>query len=140
MGGLRKLRRKSRKGRYEVEPLRQARALPVRKMSEVLLDFAEPFLETLTDEQFEAGINFAAVCWNISFLPQKEQQKLLRSLVDELGRSDPLARLDVEDCARMLLERRRTLFADDRRMIVNYKVIDEGDSHRLLVMSAFTKD
>ncbi|MFQ6036291.1 MAG: hypothetical protein ACE5NM_10685 [Sedimentisphaerales bacterium] len=140
MGGLRKLRRKSRKGRYEVEPLRQARALPVRKMSEVLLDFAEPFLETLTDEQFEAGISFAAICWNISFLPEREQRKLLRSLVDELGKSDPLARFDVEDCARMLLERRRTLFADDRRMIVNYKVIDEGDSHRLLVMSAFTKD
>ena len=140
MGGLRKLRRKSRKGQYEVEPLRQDGAFPVRKMSEVLLDFAEPFLETLTDEQFEAGISFAAICWNISFLPERKQQKQLRRLVDELGKSDPLARFDIEDCARMLLERKRVFFADDKRMIVNYKVIDQGDSHRLLVMSALTKD
>ena len=140
MGGLRKLRRKSRKGQYEVEPLRQDGTLPFRKMSEVLLDFAEPFLDTLADEQFEAGIYFAAICWNTSFLPEKKQHEMLRSLINELGKSDKLARFDVEDCARMLLERKKIFFADEKRMVLNYKVVEEKDSNRLLVMSAFTKD
>ena len=65
---------------------------------------------------------------------------MLRSLINELGKSDKLARFDVEDCARMLLERKKIFFADEKRMVLSYKVVEEKDSNRLLVMSAFTKD
>jgi hypothetical protein len=65
---------------------------------------------------------------------------MFRSLVDKLSKSNLLTRLEVEDCTRMLLERKKALFADDRRMIVNYKVVDEKDGQRLLVMSAPVKN
>ena len=141
MGGMRKLRRRSRGTQYEVEPLRPKQSFPARKMSEVILDFAEPLLDDIDDEElFENAINCAVACWNLSFLPEKKQQRQLRAIVNELDKSDPMARLKVEDCVRMLLERKKLLFADEKRMIVEHKVIDEEDRQRLLVMSVLAKD
>jgi len=48
-------------------------------------------------------------------------------------------RLEVERQIRMLLERKRTLFAHERRMILDCKVIEEGGWPRLLVTSTFLK-
>ena len=138
---MRKLRRKNSGTQYEVEPLRPQKSFPGKKMSEVLQEFAEPLLDTPDgDEYFEGIISLAAISWNISFLPEKKQQKRLRHIVHKIGKSDPLASIDVEDCIRMLLERKKTLFADDRRMVVNFEVVDEKDGQRLLVMSTPAKD
>jgi hypothetical protein len=109
-------------------------------MSEVLLDFAEPLLDAIDDDElFENAINCAVACWNLSFLPGKKQQRQLRAIVNELGKSDPLTRHEFEDCTRMLLERKRIFFADEKRIVVNYKVVEE-DHHHLFVMSALAKD
>lgn len=142
MGGLRKLRRRSRNTQYTIEPLRPKGPFPLRKMSEVILDFAEPLLNEIEDddELFEDVISFAVICWNISFLPEKEQKKMIHSLVYEMGKSDVLLCLGVQDDIRMLLERKKTFFADEKRMVVNYEIIEENGSRRLLAMSAFTKD
>lgn len=110
-------------------------------MSEVLLDFAQPLLDSVdNDTAFENAISIAVLCWNISFLPEKEQSKMLREIVDEIGKSDALTRLEVEDCVKMLLERKKVLFADYRRMIINYKIVEEEGAERLLVMSTPVKD
>ena len=140
MGGMRKLRRRSRDKQYEVEPLRPQQSFHARKMSEVILDFVEPLLDDIDDELFENAINCAVACWNLSFLPEKKQQRQLRAIVNELGKSDPMTRFEIEDCARMLLERKRIFFADEKRIVVNYKVVEEEDHHRLLVMSTLAKD
>jgi hypothetical protein len=127
---------------YAFEPLRPKGPFPRRKMSEVILDFAEPLLNEIDDddELFEDAVSFAVICWNISFLPENEQKKMIRSLVDERAKSDVLLRLRVQDDIRMLLERRKAFFADEKRMIVNYEIIEERGSRRLLAMSVFTKD
>ena len=142
MGGMRKLRRNSRSTQYEVEPLRPHKSFHAGKMSEVILDFAEPLLNTIDDddELFEEAISFAVICWNISFLPENEQKKTIRSLIYEMAKSDVLLCLGVQDDIRMLLERKKAFFADDKRMVVNYEIIQENGSRRLLVMSAVTKD
>lgn len=142
MGGMRKLRRRSRSKQYTVEPLRPEDPFPLRKMSEVILDFAEPLLNVVEDddELFEEVISFAVICWNASFLPEKEQKQILCSLANEMGKSDVLQRLRVEDDVRMLLERKKAFYADEKRMVVNYKIIEEKGSRRLLAMSVFTKN
>ena len=142
MGGIRKLRRRSRSTQYEVEPLRPQKSFHAGKMSEVILDFAEPLLNTIDDddELFEEVICFAAFCWNTSFLPENEQKQMVQSLINDIANSDILHRLRFEDDIRMLLERKKTFFADDRRIVVNYKVIEEEDRQRLLVMSTLAKD
>ena len=141
MGTMRKLRRTSHTPKDRVEPLRHRQPPLARKMSEVLLDFAEPLLEDIDDdENFKGVIALAALCWNCSFLPPKKQRAQLNTIVDKLGKSDQLTRLEIEDCTRMLIERKKAFFADDRRMVVNYEVVQEKDSRRLLVMSTLAKD
>jgi hypothetical protein len=141
MSTMRKLRRASQTAKHKIEPLRHKQPPLARKMSEVLLDFAEPLLDTFEDdEDFEGVISLAALCWNCSFLPPKKQRAQLNRIVNELGKSDLLTRLEIEDCTRMLLERKKALFADDRRMVVDYKVVEEEEGQRLLVMSTPAKD
>jgi len=141
MGGMRKLRRRSRGKQYEVEPLRPQQSFHAGKMSQVILDFAEPLLDAIDDDElFENAINCAVACWNLSFLPEKKQQRQLRAIVNELGKSDQLTRHEFEDCVRMLLERKRILFADEKRIVVSYKIVEEEDHHHLFVMSIFAKD
>lgn len=141
MGALRKLRRSS-STQYEVEPLRPQQSFHAPKMSEVILDFAEPLLNKIDDDDeiFERVISFAVICWNISFLPENGQKKMIRSLIDEMAKSDVMLRLSVQIDIKMLLECKKEFFADDNRMVVNYEIIEENGSRRLLVMSAFTKD
>ncbi len=140
MGGLRKLRRTSGNRHYAVEPWQPKRPPAVRKMSEVLLDFARPLLDTVDDDGFKNVIIFAALCWNISFMPEPEQPAQLKTILDELSKSDPLMRPELEAWGKTLLRRKKAFFADERRMVVNYKVVETEDSHRLSVMSTLAKD
>jgi hypothetical protein len=140
MGGMRKLRRMSRSTQYEVEPLRPQQSFPARKMSEVILDFAKPLLDAIDDELFENAIGCAVVCWNLSFLKEKRQQRQVRAIVKKVDKSALLTRFEAEDCVRMLLERKRILFADEKRIVVNYKIVEEEDHRHLYVMSTLAKD
>ena len=141
MGALRKLRRGSRHSEYAVEPLRPGGFPLGRKMSEVLLDFAEPLLNTIdNDELFEGVISFAAVCWNISFFPEKEQHAHWNKIIKKIGTPPFLTHQSIENWVWALVERKKTFFADDKRIIANFKVVDEGDSRRLFVMSTAAKD
>ncbi|MDT8303533.1 MAG: hypothetical protein RQ760_18785 [Sedimentisphaerales bacterium] len=142
MGGLRKLRRRSRSRQYEVEPLLPQQSFHVRKMSEVILDFAEPLLNAIDDddELFEEVIGFAVICWNASFLPEKEQKQIFCSMVDGMAKSDVLLRLSVQNDIRILLDRKKTFFADDKRMLIEFEVVKENGSRCLLAMSALIKD
>jgi hypothetical protein len=141
MGGLRKLRRMSGDRHYAVEPLQPKRPPGARKMSEVLLEFAEPLLDHLEDDSlFESAIGFAAICWSISLFPDQEQGSLLKKVVGELAKASKLSRFEVEKWVQMLLERKKTLFAGDRRMVADFRVVREKGHHHLFVMSTLVKD
>jgi len=140
MGVMRKLRRKNRDTHYEVEPLRPQQSFRPRKMSEVLMDFAQPLLDIVDDAGFKNVIILASLCWNLSFLSEQEQQKHLKTIVDELSKPDPLIRPELDAWARKLLQRKKALFADDRRMVVNHEVVDEKDGQRLFVISTPVKN
>jgi hypothetical protein len=141
MGGIRKLRRRSHGQQYEVEPLRPQKPSHTRKLSEVIIDFAEPLLDALDDDElFKNAIGCAIFCWNLSFLPEKKRQRQMRALVKKYDKSHLLTRFEAEHYIRMLLERKRILFADDKRIVLDYKVVEEEDHHHLYVMSTLAKD
>jgi hypothetical protein len=136
MGAIRKLRRQRSRPKYEVEPLRRGRTYPVKKMSEVLLEFARPMLDFVDDDElYEEVINLAVVCWNLSFLPEHEQLAKWKAITKETGRAHLFSRPEIENWVWILLERKRTFFADDRRIVADFEVIDERDRRRLLVAS-----
>ena len=140
MGIMRKLRRKSR-NEYRVESLLRKRTFPVRKMSEAILDFAEPLLNAVDDDKsFKNIISFATLCWNISLFPEQQQRVQLNNIVDELDKSYHLSRLEIENWVQMLLERKKAFFADDRRIVVSFEVVEERDNQRLLVASVLAND
>ncbi|MEW6274876.1 MAG: hypothetical protein AB1556_07150 [Bacillota bacterium] len=92
------------------------------KMSEVLLDFAEPLLDKLEDyPTIEKAISFAAVIWNLSLLPKSEQKKGLEDILKILGKDDPEMRKIGKDIAIMLLDRKEKCFPNNKRFIITYE-------------------
>ncbi len=141
MGTLRKLRRTSYTPGNRFESIPWEHLPYARKMSELLLEFAEPLLDDSDDDKsFRAKIGMAALSWNLTFVPPNEQEATLNGMVSELGRPDALMRRGIQESIHMLMDRKRTLFADDNRLIVNYEIVEERTGPRLLVMSSPVKD
>jgi hypothetical protein len=141
MGGLRRLRRKSEE-RYAVEPLRGDLGASYWepedwKLSTRIVKIAKPLTdEAVDDDQFEAMVRLAAACWNVALLPPDQQEQKLRSLVETMAKGEP------EDFAnelkawgQVLLDRKRKLFGNDRRMAVDYTIERVGGSLRLHVVT-----
>ena len=141
MSTLRKLKRSGRGADKGFESIPLEPLLPVRKMSEVLLDFAEPLLgESDDDRHFRAAISIAAVSWNMAFLPPKEWKVALSEVSKDMPKGDAFTDPEIREVLHSLVDRKKALFADDNRIIINYQVVGEGARPRLLVASAPADD
>ncbi len=100
------------------------------KMSETILEYAEPLLENAqTEGEVRGAIMFAVAAWNASYPPDK---KWRRSLVDckatEFDSSD-LSR-DFEDSMSAMVELRRVFYADEDRIVYDFELtFDHGQAH-----------
>ena len=109
-------------------------------MSDVMLEFTRPLLDAIDDEGlFEHVIVFATICWNMSFLPEKEQRQHMRSLA-RVGRFNAQMRFELEQWAQMLLDRKKALYADERRMVLDFQVMEDQEDWRLFVTSSPTEE
>ncbi|UCG47625.1 MAG: hypothetical protein JSU94_19335 [Phycisphaerales bacterium] len=143
MSVLRKLRRKAHRSEYPAVPLGAGDFIPFRKMSEVILDFAQPLLGPMDngyDEHEIETLVFAALCWNLSFMSAEEQREGIEQIVNETCRSDVACRIGLGESANMLIRRKKSCFADDGRIVLDCKFIGGGDSQQFIVLSALTKD
>lgn len=140
MGALRKLKRSSHDNRQRLESIPRRSWPPVKKMSEVLLDFAEPLLEACNDEQLKGAIAIAAASWNMTFLPPEEQKAALDELIMAAAKGDTLSDRETREVLHWLANRKKLLFADDNRIIIDYELVEEEAGPRLLVTSAPAND
>lgn len=141
MSTLRKLRRKGHTPRNRLEPIPWRPLPPVRKMSEVLLEFAEPLLDAFDDDSHFRDLTAIAVfCWNLTFLPPKEGEAAINDIVKQMAGRDAFKGRGLREALRALIERKKALYADDNRLIVNYEIIQEESGPRLLVMSSPIED
>ncbi len=144
MGGLRRLKRRSA-DRYEVEPLRGDLEAPYWepedwKLSTRILEIAKPLTDNAVDnDEFEAVVRMAALCWNVALLPADQQEQRLHSLIDEkMAKREPEGfASEVQVWGRILLDRKRKLFGNDRRTVVDYTIERAGGSLRLHVVAGF---
>ena len=81
-----------------------------------------------------------SILYDIPFQEDLPAGDNYNDIVDKLGGTDASARLEIEKLVHVLLDRKRTLFAGDKRMIINYKIVEEPEGPRLLVMSTLVKD
>jgi hypothetical protein len=95
---------------------------PSRKISETLLDFAQPLIAMIdthtTEEQLRQGFVIAVTIWN-AFVFDKAREctqygEMLNHALGDLWTSLPVLKA--------LVERRQRLFADDMRAISDFRV------------------
>jgi hypothetical protein len=132
-------------------------------MSDVILEFIEPFREHAEDDLSLKGlIGCGITVWNLSLLPKSDRENLIPQVVSELWSSQrPRSTADpaglqpetatrkpdvpeganlvdmcgIEEILRAMIERRLEHFAQYRRFIVDYKITATGDGLHLLVAS-----
>lgn len=140
MGGLRKLRRRGI-DRYAVEALRGDLEPQAWKLSTRIMDLAKPLIDDVPDDLFEMAIALAVLCWNMALLPEDEQERELRSTAKMMTKGEPASfRRDVESWARMLTDRKKALFGDDRRAVADFQAGVKGGSRTLIVTSTLVAD
>jgi hypothetical protein len=111
------------------------------KMSEVLEEFVDPYLDfARTRQQRRKLFEVAVLAWNLTLLPEDSQQQMVEKIIEEgiTGR-DPLARQDTRQILNEMMERKEQLFADNKRYIVNFNLQDTGQTFHLSVASTLMK-
>ncbi|MFM7383928.1 MAG: hypothetical protein ACKO1W_12885, partial [Microcystaceae cyanobacterium] len=106
----------------------------LRKMSEVLLEFATPVLEEAEDfEDCQFCFSMAVIAWNLALLPLEDQAEFFK---ENHFLKNPLDKEDVE-MSKFCMEMIQTLialkllhFGKDRRMVEDYQLTEnDGDLH-----------
>jgi hypothetical protein len=110
-------------------------------MSEVLLEFAQPILDAVDDDRyFRMVVQFAAICWDIAMYPESEQEALLNKFLCDAAVSNESVHLGLGQYARVLIARKKALFHDEKRSILDVKFVGEGENRQVFVFSALSKD
>jgi len=107
------------------------------KMSETIMDFAEPMLSNLNDNETKKKvINVAILVWNAFVLPKKERNQTIKKLIFTLSPSDNKRDLAIsKTIINALMQRRKKYFSYNKRVIIDYQFSGKGEDLRLDVVS-----
>jgi hypothetical protein len=132
---LRKLRRQATK--YDSIPLWVKQATSVGpKLSEMVMDVAKPLLDSARNEDdYRLGIVIATACWNLALMPQDERPALVQDLLNKSVKPGESS-LDIERMMADLIARKEALYPNDKRIILDYTFVGEGDSMEFFVKYA----
>ena len=105
------------------------------KMSEVLLEFADPALDVSTGRHsWNSAITLAVLAWNVSLLPESKQQQVLET---KLGPLMALYRDSDQSTVRqiieMLIQRRLREYPGTHGFIVGFELDESQDPPSLSV-------
>lgn len=104
------------------------------KMSEIIIDYAEPLLEiSTTDKDQEKAVIMAITLWNLAILKENERQDMIDSLNPLLLQGDDPA--DLNQIIDYFMERKQLLYPDVNRMILDYDCVHTTDRLHLNVVS-----
>ena len=134
----RKARRRREKGegpRQRAAPLLVSFGTGLPKMSETLLEFAEPLLADIpeTDAGWRAGLYTAAIVWN-GIVSGVAEAEITAQLQRGLGPSE-----DIPDLVRDLTERKQYLFAEDSRFIFDLRTHQRGERVHVTAASGLAR-
>lgn len=105
------------------------------KMSEVILSFAEPYLELAnTYKELDKTISLAIVAWNTALIPESEQKAMVKKMINDLSFSGVDAR-DLIKVVGGMIKRKRRYFADHTRAVTEYHLSETRDGIHLSVAS-----
>jgi len=108
------------------------------KMSEILIDFAEPLLELVDNEK--AMLTLAMTAWNIAIFPEEDRDAKIDELVIKcFPQDDPQSLEKIRVVVGMLVLRKLKMYPDNERILLGYEFIESGDKRTLNVMSTMRR-
>jgi len=107
------------------------------KMSEVLLEFMEPYQKyATTPTAYEKLVALAVVAWNAALLEETERQNLLDKPIETiLAMAGKEWENDLVNILMALIQRKERYFADNKRLIFSYHVSQTKEGYHLSVAS-----
>jgi len=107
------------------------------KMSEVILEFAQPLLDISDDEATPKAIDFAIVAWNFAIIQEQSGPQTLEEMMRKTAKpgTDEATIERYKPYFDMLFQRKRELFPDNQRMILDYEFTESRDNFHLNVVS-----
>lgn len=98
------------------------------KLSESLVDFAKPILGDSIDKEFiEGTMSMVIMCWNIGTVEYQQAQdmrdELDKAFINNFSKFEADIARGFEQELDLLITVRRTLYADDPRMVVEYELL-----------------
>ncbi len=108
-------------------------------MSDAISQIIEPYANDAPDyNSFNNLVTFACLAWNTSILPEAQRNEALGKIVDVIpGKMED--RFDTVALLTELMERKRKLFPNVTRMIMEYKVTDIGNDFHIAIASTLEK-
>jgi hypothetical protein len=110
-----------------------------RKMSEVLLEYVDPFLEeTETYEDRSNLIDFAVMAWNLALIPEESRKELVTEFVTEVCPEieEIEEQKTLKQLMNQLIKRKLKFFAEEERFVKEYKLTENGGRIHLFVASS----
>jgi hypothetical protein len=112
-------------------------------MSDAISKVIEPYKKETHDyDSFSKLITLACIAWNTSVLPKEEQDDAINKAMEIFRENLGLdAGLGFEALGLLLelMDRKKRLFPNISRMIIEYKVIDQGNNFQIAVASTMEK-
>ncbi len=112
----------------------------VRKMSEIILEFAGPIMESAeTFEMQRSAISVAMIAWNMSLMDDFTSS--MENLSEKMKMPmDKQFASEMASTIRFLIQRKLEFYSDIRRMVMDYDVVDTGKGLHLNVVSTVLND
>jgi hypothetical protein len=104
------------------------------KMSKVIVDFIEPFMEFAEDEEAEEFVVMAAImAWNSNLIPPQEQKKFIKNFRKKMGTIDAeLFKIMLS----MMRNYKEENYPDLKRFILDYQLLHTQEGMHLNVVSS----
>ena len=113
-----------------------AEYLSVKKLSEVILDYAEPLIKETDERQGqENAILMSITIWNASLLPKQEALESLKTVFDDMVNGDQQNKNLFYTMFERMYNRKQNQFSNDKRFIVDYFLDENNEGFYLQVVS-----
>lgn len=110
------------------------------KMSEVLIEYIEPFLAGKENyQEYSNFLKIAVMSWNMSLVSEEKGQELLKTLFPG-NSSDPEEIEDEKEVQRIvkkLIKRKLKFFTEEKRFITDFKLTENSGRFHISVASSF---
>jgi len=106
------------------------------KMSDVILEFAENFLQhAKTDQERDSAFGIACQAWNLALLDEEERESEIKKFKEEMAGNDQQSSKDFDTIVSGLIQNKLQHYSHIKRTILDYQFTGSGKNLRIDVAS-----